>query len=380
MTSKYVAPHWPDRDGDGMPDPVMYNINLNRAENYIQGSDPLNAWQHSIYLSFKAWEDIQTSSISFYRGPNTSSVSPGGGDGENPVAFFPVGIPIGALAVTMPVADSETGEISEASILFNPNPMPGQGPDFSNDGSPGSLDLQAIVTHEAGHWIGLAHSAVRDDPDMESGDPSRAAVMFPFIRTDVVSNRILEQDDIAWAGELYPEASFNASTGDIMGRIIVGSVPGGIYGARGTHVVAREAASNVMIVGTYSRPEFGLYRIPGIPPGQYNVFVEPLDGPVSHLQVSALTQFTRYDDFPSAYYTAGQEVGDPGNVANSVAVNVQGGEISKGIDITIEPVGGVCGTIGPAGQPHPGQGVAAILLPVAVVAAFHRAMRRSRAR
>ncbi len=350
-TSKTVAPYWPDRDGDGRPDPVMYNINLNEITNNIAGPDPLDQWQAAIAASFEAWQDVPTSSIELYRGPNTDKINGFATDGVNPIAFLPVGIPIGVLAITLPLSEAGSGVIVEASMLFNPIPLgyDAPRPQYATDGTPGSLDIQAIATHEAGHYIGLCHSAIRNDPDEENPRPAETAIMYPYIGRDVMSGRQLKPDDVAWVSNVYPSPSESQVFGGIVGRIVVGSAPLGLYGARGTHVVARDRATNRMVVGTYSRPELGIYRIPGVPPGDYNVWVEPLDGPVSSLQVSALTQFTRFGDFPADYHSGDTESGtepNPNDVATATPVTVVAGGNRSFTDIVLDDSVKVCGRIG----------------------------------
>lgn len=63
-----------------------------------------------------------------------------------------------AYALTTVRFDPATGEIFDADIEVNSY-------DFSNiatDGSPHSVDLQSILTHEVGHFLGMAHAAPTD--------------------------------------------------------------------------------------------------------------------------------------------------------------------------------------------------------------------------
>src|SRR5690606_24022962 len=85
-----------------------------------------------------------------------------------------------------------TGEILDVDMEINER----QGP-FAicpPEGCPGMerVDLENVVTHELGHYFGLAHSA---DPD---------ATMYAFSVAGETIKRDLADDDIAGICEIYP--------------------------------------------------------------------------------------------------------------------------------------------------------------------------------
>jgi hypothetical protein len=90
------------------------------------------------------------------------------------------------LGLTTVTFDSETGEIYDADTEIN-----GTVP-LSTDDPPSGFDLASIVTHEMGHFLGLAHSA----------DPS--ATMWAFHTPGSTSMRTLTNDDVEGLCSIYP--------------------------------------------------------------------------------------------------------------------------------------------------------------------------------
>lgn len=70
-------------------------------------------------------------------------------------------------------------------------------------GEPGCqyLDLESVVTHEAGHFLGLAH--VEDE----------RATMYPTTRAGQVSQRSLDADDVAGLCAIYPAGATATTCG-----------------------------------------------------------------------------------------------------------------------------------------------------------------------
>jgi hypothetical protein len=90
----------------------------------------------------------------------------------------------GHLALTTVTYDIETAEIYDADIEINTAEHPPENP------GPGTIDLLALLTHETGHFLGLAHSA----------DPT--AVMYPSWKG--IAMRALAPDDVAAICNAYP--------------------------------------------------------------------------------------------------------------------------------------------------------------------------------
>jgi len=98
----------------------------------------------------------------------------------------------GTLAKTSVTYNDQTGEIYDADIEVNTayNTVT-----ISDDPKKVQYDLQAILTHEVGHFIGIAHSA----------EPS--AVMFASYSPGSVAQRKLTDDDVEAVCAVYPPES-----------------------------------------------------------------------------------------------------------------------------------------------------------------------------
>jgi hypothetical protein len=105
------------------------------------------------------------------------------------------------LALTTVTYNKNTGEIYDADIEVNSHIQLGSigGGISTSSPVPGnSFDLQSILTHEAGHFLGLAHS--------DKGCPSLAECpsMDAMYRTGSDDFRTLDKDDIEGICTVYP--------------------------------------------------------------------------------------------------------------------------------------------------------------------------------
>ena len=129
-----------------------------------------------------------------------------------------------ALAYTA-VFKEPSGKIVEADIAINADPLSGN-PPFANldPGAPppthgqARVDLQTLMTHEFGHFLGLAHTCVASTYGGDIGDPippgtpdcsaatpeALAAVMYPIIDSESIAKRVLTADDAAGVCHIYP--------------------------------------------------------------------------------------------------------------------------------------------------------------------------------
>ena len=130
-------------------------------------------------------------------------------DPENP------GYDRNAFAVTIVWHDTRTGEILDADMMINDqlsNRFSAGGPYAicPLTGCTGNdADLGSIVTHEAGHFIGIGHCNPIDEDD--PNDPCVQATMFAMADRESVNKRTLAADDIAAVCTIYPPGDLDQS-------------------------------------------------------------------------------------------------------------------------------------------------------------------------
>ncbi|HVS89412.1 MAG TPA: matrixin family metalloprotease [Candidatus Acidoferrum sp.] len=201
-------------------------------------------------------------------------------------------------------AATQVGQILDADVYFNP------GDSRVTFATPAALpttlaayDLESVLTHELGHFLGFSHSAVW------------SAMMYPFAPapgtitgarpTAQQPDAPLGEDDRTGLRVLYADPLDMVHTGLIQGRILpanslsLPASPPGVTGILGAQVVAVDAASGAVIGGTIGGwscaapgpAQFdGSYEIDRLPVGHsYTVYAEPLNGAVDPSQVSNAT-------------------------------------------------------------------------------------------
>jgi Matrixin len=268
--------------------PVRYFVN----EEGVPGVDA-SQLRDALGRSFRTWQDVRTASVSFEFAGFTER-TPSDQDGTSTMGFLAQPELERTLAATNYLVDARTGEILESDIFFNAA-FPWS---VAEGGEPDRYDLQSIATHEAGHVLGLGHSAL-GETEVESGGARRllaaAAVMFPIAYSaGDISSRTLQPDDIAGVSDIYPDDAFRDRTGTLQGSVTRNGT--GVFGA---HIAAFNLATGELIAG-FSLDSAGRFVVAGLAPGQYVVRAEPLDdGDVVSFFADGVDVET---DFRATYY------------------------------------------------------------------------------
>ena len=207
-----------------------------------------------------------------------------------------LGVQVGSSAIS-----TQLGQILDADIYFNPsdsNTAYATSPALA--ANPKAYDLESLLTHELGHFLGFSHSAVW------------SAIMFPFAPapgtfsgtrpTTQQPDAPLGDDDRTGLRVLYPDPADTVHQGFISGHIFpanpvaLPASPPGVTGVFGAQVVAVDSATGAVVGAAFSGwscvspgpAQFdGMYEIEALAVDHsYTVYAESLNGAVDPSQIS----------------------------------------------------------------------------------------------
>lgn len=199
-----------------------------------------------------------------------------------------------------------------------------------------SPKFASTVVHEFGHLIGLDHTQANRDLAVNNttADNHLVPLMYPFALDDATERPL--RDDEAWLAWMEPEEGFAAATGRIRGRIFRrggAPLPGANVVAVQVDASLRESSTEVVSCVSGFMLNGGEYEIPGLTPGNYVVFIEPLDA--RFVGGSSVGPYDiRFDDFPKDYFNGADESASSGDdpVLKTV-LTVAAGQTLEGIDL-----------------------------------------------
>lgn len=239
---------------------VTFTLTFRRPSGVV--GDPFLAVRNA----FATWDAVSTANIAFTDGGQVFDDSVAQ-DGVNRVTFqstTTINFPAGTFALTTIFRSG--GSLVDADIAFNPTPPQ----PFSLDGRAATADIESIVLHEIGHFMGLDHCAIL------------SSAMYPFMNIGNTFKRSLTTDDQIGMSIRYPAANFTATTGRVDPGVIADQNLSPIPGA---HLVAVRNSDGVVIASAMADDEndglHSLILLEGLPPDTYIFYVEPLDSPVT---------------------------------------------------------------------------------------------------
>ena len=146
------------------------------------------AVQAAVRASYEAWAHPDCSYFIYQDLGTTSQSAPSYVDSLN-THLFPAAWSTkynkAALAITRVFWEDDTGHMTDADIIYNPNYK------WSTTGAKDGYDLQSVATHEIGHQLGLGHSALN------------SSTMYNALGSGNTSWRSLSLDDITGLCTLY---------------------------------------------------------------------------------------------------------------------------------------------------------------------------------
>lgn len=230
---------------------------LRESSNIKRESDVAGALRRSI----ETWSNVANVEFVIVNSEKLSA-SPAGvaGDGVNliTVAQTPENVLLFAkdpenAAATTRVFYNRRGAITEADIVLNPYQQ------FSTDGTLGTFDLESTLTHEIGHLLGLAHSAVLGSTMHANYGKNGVFGLQNF------ASRTLSSSDIAAVRAVYgaPEDAADCC-GEIEGRLV-----NPLRAVRNS-VIWLEDTSGRVRAGVDSTN--GEFRFSGLRAGKYRIF------------------------------------------------------------------------------------------------------------
>lgn len=222
----------------------------------------------AISRSIAAWNSVADIELTLVES-DRQSISPSGpaGDGVNlvTIAQTPENVLLfskdpNAESARTRVFYNRLGTITEADIVLNPLQQ------FSTDGTFGTFDLEATLTHEIGHLLGLRHSPVM-------GSVLNESLARNGILTPIGGSRGLYASDIAAVRQIYGAKAAEDCCATVSGKLTSeGGRP-----ARGVRIWAEENGTGRVIASAESSTD-GAYALGGLAAGDYALLWQPSRG------------------------------------------------------------------------------------------------------
>ncbi len=243
--------------------PIAFSTSLIKPNPYIKADSDIEAaiqrslesWERAANIKFQVtWTDKQTISPTGKSGDAVSLVT----IAQTPENLLLFGNDAETVSARTRIFFNRKGNITEADIVLNPYEQ------FSTDGTFGTFDFEATLTHEIGHLLGLDHSSVTGATMHEHQGKNGVYNLSAF------SSRTLAEDDLAGIRALYGANSADENCcGSISGKLT--SATG--KPTKGIQIWAEDAESGRVAAGVLSNAD-GAFRLEGLTGGQYNIYAQ----------------------------------------------------------------------------------------------------------
>ncbi len=305
-------------DLNALPNRTLYFFIPENGPQMVGAGFP--ALLSQIRAAARVWSDVQTSGLRIefggFAAPGTEQKTPG----IDVIFVEPNELPAGLVALGGPTSRSPlvTGETGSfvpitRSVLKLPKDL-SQRPSYSEA-------VFLTLVHEFGHALGLQHTLT-------------SSVMSTEVTRSTTRSRPLAADDVAGISTLYPAPGFLSGTASISGRVTMDG-----QAVHMASVVALDPAGTA--VSALTDPD-GFYRIAGLSPGEYYLYVHPLPpGKQTDLGPAEIVLPVGSDGkpvpagplFETVFYR------DTKSVLQAAMVSAQPGQRLAGYDFAVKPRG-----------------------------------------
>jgi hypothetical protein len=230
------------------------------------GIMPQSDVEGAVRRSLETWEQITNIKFEIVS-TDKQTVSPSGnfGDGvslitiaQTPENLLLFGNETDEISAQTRTFYNRQGFISEADIVLNPYQQ------FSTDGSIGTYDLEATLTHEIGHLLGLDHSSVLGATMHARQGKNGVYNLSAF------ASRTLAEDDITGIRALYGTKSLEDNCcGTVVGKITQANGKAGKMSQ-----VWVEDADSGRIIGSVLTKSDGSFRFERLEAGNYRFYTQ----------------------------------------------------------------------------------------------------------
>lgn len=256
---------------------VSVSNSFSRANSNIK---PDSEIIEAVKNSFEAWENV--ADIRFeIKQSDKQAISPAGKSGDGisliTIAQTPENLLLfsgenSEVAAYTRIFYNRRGNITEADIVLNPYAQ------FSTDGTIGSFDIQATLTHEIGHLLGLDHSTVSASTVFAHQGKNGTYSLPSF------SYRTLADDDITGVRDLYGAENGNEKCcGVLQGKI---SIPKTVQTKE--ILIWLEEFETGRTIAAFEINSQGRFRSNGLSEGKYKIFAQSKNDSISTAELGEI--------------------------------------------------------------------------------------------